>query len=285
MAGPLALPHPVGFALGGGGSLGAIQVGMLQALHAHGVNADLVAGTSIGALNGAVVAAAPHAPPERLERIWRNLDQRAILPGGVVRRLVTLRRARTSLFETTAIRAIFEREVGDIAIEDLAVPFRAMAVDADTTELVALRDGPLVSALLASSAIPGVFPPVRRDGRELYDGALVTNTPVLEVLAMGASSVVVLDCQFPGRRIARPHNIVETILYAMTVAMRQQVLRDLPVAAEAVPVVFIPGPAHAAISPLDFRHGARLVDDARRVADEFLDTLTVGDPGLYHRAE
>jgi NTE family protein len=67
--------------------------------------------------------------------------------------------------------------------------------------------------------------------------------------------------------------------------MRQQVLRDLPVAAAEVPVVFVPGPEHAAISPLDFRHSTRLIDNARQVAGEFLDTLTVGGPGFYHLTE
>lgn len=71
----------------------------------------------------------------------------------------------------------------------------AMAVDADTTEIVQIQTGPIVTAMLANSAIPGIFPPVSRDGRDLYDGGLITNTPVREALAMGARSLVVLDCQ------------------------------------------------------------------------------------------
>lgn len=256
---------------------------MVQALDEVGVHADLVVGTSIGALNGAVVAAGPARAAERLADIWRRMDRRTILPGGPLRRLMTLVRTRTSLYETTAIRRFVHEELGDRQIGDLAVPYQATAVDADTTELVALSDGELTSAMLASSAIPGVFPPVHRDGRHLYDGGLVTNTPVLEAIAMGAGSVVVLDCQFPDRHLRRPRNIVETVLYTMMVAQRQQVLRDLPVAAAAAPVLFLPGPGHVAVSPLDFRHSASLMSQAHLAARALLGSVEIAGAGLYRR--
>jgi NTE family protein len=278
---PAQLPHPIGFVLGGGGSLGAAQVGMLQALSDHGIHADLVAGTSIGSLNGAVVAADPIGAASRLSHIWHTLDVDTMLPGGLFRRAVTLWRSKTSLYETPALAQLMIDEIGDVRIEDLALPYAAMALDVETSRAVRITDGPLTTAVLASSAIPGVFPSVERSGRQLYDGGLVANVPVLEALDMGAKSLVVLDCAFPDQQITPPTSMASTIYYAMMVQTRQQVLRELPIAAASVPVLYLPGPAPVMISPLDFTHTPTLVKSAYDAARAFLDTLRVAGPGLY----
>lgn len=278
------LPQPIGFVLGGGGSLGASQVGMLQALNDEAVHADLVAGTSIGSLNGAVVAADPMGAASRLSHIWHNLDVETLLPGGVFRRLWTLWRSKTSIYETPELAKLIIDEIGDVLIEDLAIPYAAMALDVETSQAVRLSSGALTTAVLASSAIPGVFPAVERQGRHLYDGGLVTNVPVLEALDMGARSLVVLDCAFADQRITPPTNMTSTVYYSMMVQMRQQVLRELPIAAGSVPVLYLPGPAPVMLSPLDFTHTATLVKSAYGAARGFLDTVAVDGPGLY-RAE
>ncbi len=276
-----SLPRPVGFVLGGGGSLGAAQVGMLQALAGVGLTADLVAGTSIGAINGALVAADPHGAPHRLSRLWLELKVGRVLPGGWFRRVLTVIRSKIHLYETPKIGRLVGDELGASDIEDLPTPYLAMAIDADTTEPVVLDRGPVITAMLASSAIPGVFPPVRRDGRDLYDGGLVANVPALQALAMGAKSLVVLDCAFPGQQLRRPTNLTETALYAFTIQMRQQALRDLPLAAERVPVLSIPGPEPLAISPLDFARARPLIASAYGVAHDFLARVRLDGPGLY----
>ncbi len=277
------LPRPVGFVLGGGGSLGAAQVGMLEALAEAGIHADLVAGTSIGSINGAVVAADPQGAAHRLSHVWHGLETKTVLPGGWLRRVITLVRNRTHVYDPPLISSVVEDEIGAVDIEDLAVPYLAMAVDADTTEPVRLESGPVLSAMLASSAIPGVFPAVARDGRDLYDGGLVSNVPVREALDMGAASLVVLDCQFPDRRLARPTNLAETVLYAMTIQTRQQVLRDLPLASASVPTLYLPGPAPVVVSPLDFASSGALITDAYRTARRFLEQVEVDGPGLYRQ--
>ncbi len=142
------LPHPIGFVLGGGGSLGAAS---------------------------------------RLSHIWHTLDVDTVLPGGLFRRAVTLWRSKTSLYETPALAQLMIDEIGDVRIEDLALPYAAMALDVETSHAVRLIDGPLTTAVLASSAIPGVFPSVERGGRQLYDGGLVVNVPVLEALDIRTS--------------------------------------------------------------------------------------------------
>ncbi|WP_010539591.1 patatin-like phospholipase family protein [Dietzia alimentaria] len=278
------LPHPIGFVLGGGGSLGAAQVGMLEALAEVPIRADVVAGTSIGALNGAVVASDPAGAAHRLSHIWHGLQTDTIMPGGLWARLKTVLRSRTNLYDSPSIGRLVAEEITEGQIDELALPYLAMAVDADTAEPVQLTGGPLLSAMLASSAIPGVFPVVRRDGRDLYDGGLVANTPVLEALAMGAGSLVVLDCNYPDRRITRPTTVPEAVLYAATIAARQQLERDLPVAAGEVPVLVLPGPKYLpGLSPLDFTGSTPLIASAYQAGRDFLSTVKVNGPGLYRR--
>lgn len=278
------LPHPIGFVLGGGGSLGAAQVGMLEALAEIPLRAHLVAGTSVGALNGAVVASDPAGAAHRLSHIWHDLQNDAIMPGGFWARLTTVLRSRTNLYDSPRIGRLVTEEIGVDHIDELALPYLAMAVDADTAEPVRMTDGPLLSAMLASSAIPGVFPVVRRGDRDLYDGGLVANTPVLEALAMGAGSLVVLDCNYPDRQITRPTTVPEAVLYAATIAARQQLERDLPVAAREVPVLVLPGPEYLPrLSPLDFRGSTPLIASAYEAGRDFLSTVQVDGPGLYRR--
>lgn len=281
-----ALPQPVGFVLGGGGSYGAAQVGMLQALADVGVRPGLVAGTSIGSINGGVVAADPIGAANRLAHVWGTLDERELMPGGYFRRLKTLITAKTHIFESPGIAALVGREIGDRDIEDLAIPYAAMALDVDTGLAVRLTAGPLVSAMLASSAIPGIFPPVTRGSRTFYDGGLVTNVPVLEALDMGAASLIVCDCAFPDQTLPAPTSMPRTIFYAMLVQMRQQALRDMPLAAKTVPVLYLPGADPMMTSPLDFStdHTQVLMKSAYDRSRVFLETVTIDGPGLYRSA-
>jgi NTE family protein len=281
-----ALPRPVGFVFGGGGSYGAAQVGMLQALADVGVQPGLVAGTSIGAINGGVVAADPIGAASRLAHLWGTLDRRELLPGGLFARLKTLITAKTHIYESPGITELVRREIGSPDIDDLPIPYAAMALDVDTGLSVRLTSGPLASAMLASSAIPGIFPPVERGGRTLYDGGLVTNVPVLEALDMGAASLVVCDCAFPDQTLPAPTSMPRTIFYAMLVQMRQQALRDMPLAAETVPVIYLPGADPMMTSPLDFStgHTQVLMKSAYDRARGFLETVEIAGPGLYRSA-
>lgn len=276
-----SLPRPIAFVLGGGGSFGAAQVGMLEALSEYGITPDLVAGTSIGAINGALVAADPTGAAHRLSHLWHSVDNKDVLPGGVIRRILTIVRSKVSIHDAPEIGRLVGDEIGSMAVPDLQLPFIAMAIDADTTQLVTIDRGPVLTAMLASSAIPGVFPPVRWEDRDLYDGGLAANVPVTQALALGARSMVVLDCAFPGQPLKRPGNLIEAALYSMAVGMRHQAERDVPKVATEVPVLYLPGPRPRTISPLDFSAARPLISGAYEVARTFLDRVTIDGPGLY----
>jgi NTE family protein len=277
-----SLPRPVGFVLGGGGSLGAVQVGMLQALAEQGVVPDLVVGTSVGALNGAVVGLDPRGAASRLRRIWPRITRPMVFPGGPLAQARTLRQGRTYLFPNIGLRAVITGYLhADMTFAELALPFGAVTMDLATAAPHVLRDGPLVPALLASAAIPGLFPPVRIDGRQLYDGGVVANVPVTQALAMGARSLVVLDAAFPGRLPTPPTTLAEALLFTAIVSMRVQAALEAPIAAAHVPVVYLPGPAIHRVSPLQFHHTDMLIKGAYQAARPFLERLEIDGPGLY----
>jgi len=154
-------------------------------------------------------------------------------------------------------------------------------MDVATAAPHVLTHGPLESALLASAAIPGIFPTVSVDGRQLYDGGVVANVPVTQALAMGARSLVVLDAAFPGRLPAVPSTLAEALFFTAMVAMRVQATLEAPVAAAQVPVVYLPGPAIHRLSPLEFDHTDMLIDGAHQAARSFLEALQIDGPGLY----
>jgi NTE family protein len=276
------LPRPVGYVLGGGGSLGAVQVGMLQALSEYDIAPDVVAGTSVGSLNGAIVALDPRSAANRLSHLWPRMTRERVFPGGLLSQVRTFQHAKTHLFPSTGLAAVVTDFMGaDLTFADLTLPFAAVAMDIATARPQVLREGPLLPALLASSAIPGIFPPVQLGSLRLYDGGLVANVPMRQAVAMGARSLVVLDCNFPGRTPAPPETMAEVLFYTATVTMRAQAVFEAPLVAAEVPVVYLHGPEPHPVSPLDFRHTGTLIEDAYEAARSFLADLRVTGPGLY----
>ncbi|MBP2471422.1 NTE family protein [Crossiella equi] len=276
------LPTPVGFVLGGGGSLGAIQVGMLRALAEHGITPDLVVGTSVGSVNGALLALDPEHAAGRLGKLWQLMTRQRVFPGGPIRQLRTLRRSRNHLFSSDGLAEVLDQGLGGItSFDQLSVPFGAVAVDAVTAQPVVLTEGELVPAVLASAAIPGIYPPVRIGEHVLYDGGVLANVPVSQALAMGAKSLVVLDCAFPGHLPGVPASLPETLLFWATLATRNQAVLEATRWAEHAPIVYLPGAPARPVTPLDFRFTGELMDRSYQESVDFLAGLHVTGPGLY----
>ena len=276
------LPRPVGYVLGGGGSLGAVQVGMLQALGEHDVAPDVVAGTSVGSLNGAVLALDPKSAANRLSHLWLRITRDQVFPGGLLAQVRSLQHAKTHLFPSTGLAGVIADFLGaDATFADLTLPFVAMAMDIATARPHVMREGPLLPALLASAAIPGIFPPVQLGTLRLYDGGLVANVPMRQAVDLGARSLVVLDCNFPGRVPSPPGTMAEVLFYTAMVAMRSQAVFEAPLVAADVPVIYLHGPEPHPVSPLDFRQTGTLIEAAYEAARSFLTDLDVTGPGLY----
>lgn len=211
------------FVLGGGGRWGATEVGMLRALVEAGIAPDLVLGTSIGAFNGAVFAADPgDAGLARLQQLWRDVATGDLLDVGLVDRVKTVVRLKVALNDNTALREILEPALGGRLIEELAVPFQCVAASIERAEEHWFDSGPVVDALLASSAIPALFPPVEIGGEHYYDGGLVNSVPVDRAIELGATEVYVLQVGRFEQPLSVPTRFYEPALVAFEIARRHR---------------------------------------------------------------
>jgi NTE family protein len=190
-----APPRPrTAFVLSGGGNQGVSQVGMLRALLERGIVPDVVIGTSAGALNGAAVAYAPNLTGvAQLAAVWEQLQADHVFPGGRIHRAWNIVRRGTHLFDNDGLAALIHHSTPARSFSDLEIPLRVIATDLDTGEEVVLAHGPLKPALLASTALPGVFPIVVHAGRRLVDGGVVNNVPLWHALSGPVDRVFVLN--------------------------------------------------------------------------------------------
>ena len=181
------------FVLGGGGALGAVEVGMLRALLEAGVRPDLVLGTSVGALNGAFVAADPSpAAADRLARLWDGAAAEAFSTS-LPRRLAVAVRSRTHVHPVGPLKRLVEGSLSARSFADLEVEFQCVAASVERAAGHWFCSGPLVDAVLASCAVPGLLPPVRVGDEHYLDGGLVDSVPVARAVALGATTVYVLQ--------------------------------------------------------------------------------------------
>ena len=186
------------FVLSGGGNRGVAQVGMLRALLERGIVPDVIIGTSVGALNGAVIAHNPTVEAiDHLEAVWLNLDREQVFPGTVVSRMWNILRRDDHLVASTGLAELIAAASPAETFADLKIPLRVVTADLETGEECVLVRGPLAPSLLASSALPGIFPPVDLHRRTLVDGGVVNLVPISHALAGPINRVYVLDISDP----------------------------------------------------------------------------------------
>lgn len=206
----------VGLALGGGFARGIAHFGVLQALYEHQVQIDFVAGTSAGSLVGAMFCAG--LDPWLMQRAAERMNWRA---------LVRLKLRRDGLLDSEGLERFLLGNVGDLQFEELKLPFVATATDLNTGEEVLLTEGRIATAVRASCAFPGIFLPVRLNGRTLVDGGLVNNVPTSVVRRMGADVVVAVDLNRPSEEQRPPRNLLHIMLYSLALVQRPQILKQL----------------------------------------------------------
>ena len=207
------------FVLGGGGVLGAVEVGMLRALFRAEIQPDLVVGTSIGAVNGALVAADPsEAVTDRLLRLWSSPEAGEIFGDSLARQLRRFA-ARTHLHSPRPLRRLLERELGEgTTFADLKLPFRCCAANIERAAEQWFDSGPVVDAVLASAAVPGLLPPAQIDGLHYIDGGIVNSIPVDEAVRAGAERIYVLQVGRIERALTPPKRPWEVAQVAFEVA-------------------------------------------------------------------
>src|SRR4051794_5879559 len=206
----------VAFVLSGGASLGAVQVGMLRALADEGIRPDLLVGTSVGAVNGAFLAGRDftRSSVDELADVWLGLRRGQVFPLEPVSGLLGFLGARKNLVPDRALRRLIGPPPAGDRLEQLPTPLHVIACDVLTGTEVRLSEGPLVDAVLASAAIPGVLPPVDWNGRLLIDGGVMNNTPITHALEIGADEIYVLPAGAPCALTKPPRGALGMVVQA-----------------------------------------------------------------------
>jgi NTE family protein len=213
--------------LGGGGVLGATQVGMLRALLESGIRPGLVVGTSVGAINGAAIAAAPNvAGVENLAGLWSSLAEAGMFTDNMLARASTLARYRTHLYSPAPLRKLLAAHL-PAAFADLEIGFQCVAASIERAGAHWFSSGPLTEAVMASAAVPGLLPPVVINGEHFLDGGLVHSIPVGRALALGASDVYVLHVGRIERPLRPPRTLWDVCLTSFELARRHRFVEEM----------------------------------------------------------
>jgi NTE family protein len=257
------------FVLGGGGSLGAAQVGALAALTEAGITPDLVVGSSVGALNGALFSAggATRDGVEPLRRLWLSLRRRDVFPLRLAVALAALAGRRDSLVSSQRLAALIDSRLPYRRLEDLPVAFHAIATDVETGETVALGRGAASAALLASTAFPGVFDPVTVEGRQLVDGGVGASLPVSVAARLGAEIILALPT--PSFRRDRPRGALALLQRASDQLTDRLTAHEVAVTGEATEVHVVSQPP-SSVSMFDFSATEALLESGYEATVDWL---------------
>ena len=256
--------------LSGGGNQGVSQVGMLRALLERGITPDVVIGTSVGALNGAVVATEPVTDRvDHLAEVWIGLTGDRVFPGGTWRRAWNFLRRDDHIISNDGLQALIAGTAIADTFGELTVPLRVVAADLESGLEVVLASGPLRPALLASAALPGIFPPVRMGNAVLVDGAVVNLVPISHALAGPVDRIFVLDVSDPmGDRPLR--SPLDVVVRAMAISRDQRFDLELQWVPEDVELVVLPPPQDDR-DFFDFSGATKFIDEAHDLAHRALD--------------
>lgn len=265
------------YVLSGGASLGAVQVGMLAALEETGERADLVVGASVGAFNGAWIAGRAEGDGiGELDRVWRSLTRNAVFPLHPLRGLLGFLGAQDHLVPSHGMSRLLREHLQFELLEQARVPLHIVATDVLTGQDVRLSQGDAVEAILASSAVPGVLPPVRIDDRYLMDGGVVNNTPISHAADLGADVIWVLASGVPCARAKPPSSALGMVLHAVTLLIHQRLAADVERYEAVVDLRVVPPLCPTPVMLSDFSRAGELIDRAYRSTHDW---LSAGRPG------
>jgi NTE family protein len=262
--------------LSGGGNLGALQLGMLRALLEHGVRPDLVVGCSVGAINGAGFADAPTLDGiAGIERMWLELDKHDLLPSGWAN-AVSLARRGEAIHDLSGLRRMAEENLRAATFEQLDVHFECVATDVAGAREVWFNSGPLVDPILASSALPAIYPAVEIDGVRYLDGGIVNDVPMSRAVELGARTIYILQVGSFMRSRREPRRPLDVVVQAYWVARHHRFKRELEALPPDVDVHVLPTGETPRMRFNDFTHSATLVARAHEACTAYLDELAAG---------
>src|SRR3954465_2993672 len=247
------------FVLSGGASLGALQAGMLHALYEEGITADLLVGTSVGALNAAFVASRPQttATARELARVWRGVQREDAFPVSLRTVVGGLSGQRDHLVPARGLRQIVRRHVELDDLADAATPLHVVAFDLEAGDEAVLSEGPALDSVVAACSIPGVLPPVAIGDRLLIDGGVCKNPPIAHAVGLGAERIFVLPTQEPYARPDPPRNALDAAIYGLLLLVGSRLDADIARYRHDVELIVLPSSNSQHVQPTDFGHSSR----------------------------
>ena len=264
------IPAKTAFVLAGGGSFGAIQVGMMHSLAAHGISADMVVGSSVGAINGAYYAGNPTLKGVlQLETIWRGLRRQDVFPL-TTRALLSFLWRRDFLIPHDGIQKLVDDHIPYRNLEEARLPLHIVTTDIVTGDSVVLSEGPVAQAVTASTAIPGAFAPIRYKDLYLADGAISSNTPIRVAVAKGAKRLIILPTGYACAPHEPPKGAVATALHALTLLIARQLVDELENLDPDIEHFVVPPLCPLVGSPYDFSRTGDHIARAIRSTDAWL---------------
>ena len=267
----------IAIVLSGGANRGPLEVGALQSLIAHGIKADLVVGTSAGALNGAFYAFDPTAAGmERLAQIWIETKVDDVFPGNWFTRAWRVLTGKDSLVDGANFRRSVQKYLPEAAktFADLKVPFYAVTADIMSATTIVFGDDkttPLLDPVVASASFPIVLPPVEIDGYQLSDGGVTAVVPIGAALQRGATELYIVDLEPPVAKSEEVRGVLSIAMQTLTTALREQLIGDLRDAIKAgAKINHVNITAFPDLGLFDFTQSAKLIEAGRIAMDTYL---------------
>jgi NTE family protein len=262
----------VAFVLSGGGSLGAIQVGMLRALYERGIVPDLLVATSVGALNAAFIASRPQdvTTADELVEVWRTLHRSQVFPRNLVTGLLGFLGHRNSMIPSSGLRQLVDAHLEFSRLEDAAIPLHVIAVEVLSGGERRLSRGGAIDAVMASAAIPALFPPVKWGEEELIDGGVANNSPISHAIELGAEEVYVLATGYGCDLQTVPTSALGMGFHALNLLIQQRLASEIELLKDRARLVVLPPPCPLDVSPVDFSRTIELIERSLRDSRQFL---------------
>ena len=254
------MDEKIAFVFSGGASLGSQEIGMLKAIIEYGITADFVVGTSVGALNATYYAYNPSLNgAQKLEEIWKSITSNEIFPFSALKSVKKIVKGSNYLIDPSGLEKLLLEVIPCKNLDNTKIPVHVVASDILTGEEVVFSSGEVVQKLLASAAIPMIYPPVEIGNHILVDGGVLNNTPISTAIRFGATKVIVFPTGYTCDRREVPSNLIEMVLTSYSYMQHQKLATDIELYKDKVNLKIIPPLCPVKVSPNDFSNSEELI--------------------------
>ncbi|TFF84956.1 patatin-like phospholipase family protein [Candidatus Heimdallarchaeota archaeon] len=256
------LKKKTAFVFSGGASLGSIEIGALKAIVEEGIKADLVLGTSVGSLNGAMYAYNPTLEGVKIiEDIWRTINVWNVFTPSPTTPIASLTTMRQFLISPKNLRKLITEKIPYTRMEETEIPLYVIGTDIARGEEVVFNEGLIIEALMSSACIPSVFPPQKMKDKTIVDGGVVNNAPISTAVRLGAERIVVFPIGTPSHG-REPSHVAEMMIHTLIYILNRQLTTDLLFYKDQAEIILVPPPDSVDVWPNDFSKSEQLIEDA-----------------------